>query len=168
MHYQECRESYRDSGRASQSTASKTIILMELSTEELELTLIQLLGDECASSVARLYLRPGDRMCNPILSNNVSTNNILLQVTVPKRTGRKRKRGSLGPYQDAVDNAPKTPEGTVQTTKDTQYLLDSMSANVGKYHIHPVGLIEQTHRFRSKWLDSRHVALDTMGSDTRH
>lgn len=99
-------------------------------------------------------------MCNPILSKNVSTNNILLQVTVPKRTGRKRKRGSLGPYQDAVDKEPKVPDGTITTARDTQYLLDSSGGNVGRYNIRPVGLIEQTHRFRSKWVRIQRVAKE--------
>ncbi|SLM35004.1 Transcription factor IIIC, subunit 5 [Lasallia pustulata] len=108
----------------------------------------QLLGDEGTSPVAQLYLHPGDRMCNPILSKNVGTNNILLQVTVPKRTGRKRKRGSLEPYQDAVGNEPKAPDEMISTAEGAQYLLHSTSANVGKYRIRPVGLIEQTHRFR--------------------
>lgn len=99
-------------------------------------------------------------MCSPILSNNVSTNNILLQVTVPKRTGRKRKRGSLEPYQDAVGIAHEIPDGTTSAIRDTQYLLGSMSANASKYHIRLVGVIEHTHRFRSEWLLLRSLDIN--------
>lgn len=134
---------------------------------ELELTLFQLLGDEGTGPVAQLYLHPGDRMCNPILSKNVGTNNILLQVTVPKRTGRKRKRGSLEPYRDAVGNEPKAPDGMISTAEGAQYLLHSTSANVGKYRIRPVGLIEQTHRFRGKCLYV-HVLLRAIGNVRRY
>ncbi|KAH7310361.1 RNA polymerase III transcription factor IIIC subunit-domain-containing protein [Rhexocercosporidium sp. MPI-PUGE-AT-0058] len=51
-----------------------------------------------------LYLRQNDPMCVPILSHNTPTNNVLLKITVPKRTGRKRKRGSQDPFEDS--NAP--------------------------------------------------------------
>lgn len=158
MHYQKCGQSDRDSGRDSQSTASKAIMFTRPSTGELALTLIQLLEDGGTSTIAQLYLHPGDRMSNPILSNNVSTHNILLQVTVSKRTGRKRKRGSLEPYQDAAGNAPEIPNPTISTARDTQRLLEITSANVGRYHIRPVGLIEQTHRFRSEWSYVRRLA----------
>lgn len=151
MHYHRCGQSNRDPGRDNESTASEAVICMKPSTGELELTMTQLLEDEGTSTIAQLYLHPGDQMSNPILSNNVSTHNILLQVTVPKRTGRKRKRGSLGPYHDAVGNAPEVPDRTISTARDTQNLLDFTSANVGRYHIRPVGLIEQTHRFRGEW-----------------
>jgi general transcription factor 3C polypeptide 5 (transcription factor C subunit 1) len=43
-------------------------------------------------------LRPDDALAKPVMSNTVKTNNLLLKVTVPKRTGRKRKRGSDGPF----------------------------------------------------------------------
>ena len=37
-------------------------------------------------------------MCPALLSHNSQTRNVLLKITVPKRTGRKRKRGSNGPF----------------------------------------------------------------------
>src|SRR5271154_4139496 len=39
-----------------------------------------------------LTFHPEDDASRPILSNNVGTRNVLLRITVPKRTGRKRKR----------------------------------------------------------------------------
>jgi len=49
----------------------------------------------------------------PIVSIPKTTNNILMQVTVPRRTGRKRKRGTSGPFIE--DNKVQTP------AKDAQY-----------------------------------------------
>ncbi|KAL4904468.1 hypothetical protein BDW74DRAFT_179045 [Aspergillus multicolor] len=92
-----------------------------------------------------LSLRPEDVMARPLQSVSSSSNNILLQVTVPKRTGRKRKKGSNEQYQDDPDllkigDGPSRP-----TAKD---FLRSLRDNVGKYQVEPVGLVERTHVFR--------------------
>jgi general transcription factor 3C polypeptide 5 (transcription factor C subunit 1) len=90
-------------------------------------------------------LRPGDAMARPVQSTNVPSNNVLLKVTVPKRTGRKRKRGSNGPFTgpDAADSEETGPPR--RTAKD---LLRSLSDNPTNYQIEPVGSIAQTHVFR--------------------
>ncbi|EHA23298.1 hypothetical protein ASPNIDRAFT_131427 [Aspergillus niger ATCC 1015] len=49
-------------------------------------------------SPAHLLLRPEDAMSRPLQSTSLPSNNILLKVTVPKRTGRKRKKGSNEPF----------------------------------------------------------------------
>ncbi|KAI1004947.1 hypothetical protein K3495_g3269 [Podosphaera aphanis] len=97
-----------------------------------------------------LYLRYDDKMCVPILSRNTATNNILLKITVPKRTGRKRKRGSQDPYLDDESIAP-----TEMSDLRSQARLDApidlqrkLRDNVGKYTIEVVGKIRQTHRYR--------------------
>ena len=90
-------------------------------------------------------------MSKPLKSVNVRTNNVLLRVTVPKRTGLKRKRGSQGPYhQDPVGNgsAPERRPQPAFMTKDSQYLLRSMRDCPKDYQVHPVGTISNTHRFR--------------------
>ncbi|KAJ5641954.1 RNA polymerase III transcription factor subunit [Penicillium lividum] len=91
---------------------------------------------------ARLTLRPEDAMARPLVSTVNQTNNILLQVTVPKRTGRKRKRGSDEPFtgapQDALDSQRRT----------SKELMRSLRENPSQYNIQPVGKIERTHVFR--------------------
>ncbi|KAG4440601.1 hypothetical protein IFR05_003918 [Cadophora sp. M221] len=107
-----------------------------------------------------LYLRQNDPMCVPILSHNTPTNNILLKITVPKRTGRKRKRGSQDPYKNYNISQPTSvPAPTVQGPSPTllssfsrmdepTQILRKLKDNVGKYTVEAVGEIRQTHRYR--------------------
>ena len=92
-------------------------------------------------------------MCKPIISTNVATNNILLKITVPKRTGLKRRRGARGPYHEGLDDTDSpslnpVSEKTLSSSNDTQFLLRSLRDNIGNYKVQPVGSIDQTHRFR--------------------
>ena len=102
-------------------------------------------------AVANLYLKPGDRMSKPLKSANVRTNNILVKVTAPKRTGLKRKRGAQGPYYEGLEEdgaaSEKSPHRP-STVKDAQYLTRILRDRPRDYHIEPVGAIEHTHRFR--------------------
>ena len=63
-----------------------------------KLTVYQIISctdpDECIP----LYLRLKDPTCAPILSQSTSTQNVVLKITVPKRTGRRRKKGSQDPF----------------------------------------------------------------------
>ncbi|CAI7605791.1 unnamed protein product [Penicillium discolor] len=95
-------------------------------------------------TLANLVLRPEDAMARSVQSTSVQSNNVLLKVTVPKRTGRKRKRGSNEPFADAPDSEASEPAPR-RTAKD---LLRSMSDNPSKYQIEPVGRVERTHVFR--------------------
>ena len=102
---------------------------------------------------ASLFLHPGDRMSKSMPSGNVRTNNILLEITVARRTGRKRKRGSTDPYileedQSAITSSQKRQLGSLLQPHNTRRVLRSLQDNAGKYEIRPVGTIEQTHRFR--------------------
>lgn len=93
-----------------------------------------------------LYLRHDDPMCVPILSHNSPTNNILLKITVPKRTG-KRKRGSQDPYSDTVqlDGV----DGSIQNASlSSAHLLRTLRDNAGQYEVEAVAEIDRTHRFR--------------------
>lgn len=120
-------------------------------------------------------------MCVPILSHNTPTNNILLKITVPKRTGRKRKRGSQDPYEDS--NAPQPtsipapnaqgPPPTVLSSfsrmDEPTQILRKMKDNVGKYTVEAVGEIRQTHRYRGKqFLGTMRVLLTTTGMSDFH
>lgn len=105
----------------------------------------ELVHENCAT--ASLYLKPEDPMAKPLSSANVSTNNILLKVTVPKRTGLKRRRGAEGPYyEDARVEVPE--EGAMTMVKGAQCLFRSMSDNAKRYQVEVIGTINQTHRFR--------------------
>lgn len=106
-----------------------------------------------------LYLRQDDPLCTPVLSHNSSTNNILLKITVPKRTGRKRKRGSQDPYTEepALPASAKQGESTPELPSDLrshsrrdnpQELLRTLKDNVGRYKVEAVAEIDRTHRFR--------------------
>ncbi|KAG9234973.1 RNA polymerase III transcription factor IIIC subunit-domain-containing protein [Amylocarpus encephaloides] len=124
-----------------------------------------------------LYLKVDDPMCPAILSHNTTTNNVLLKITVPKPTGRKRKRGSQDPWIDApgqaepsdavnvpinpnveiekepsdvTDGSPSTvsKEEPLPSAIGPSRLLRTLRENVGNYEIEAVGQIKQTHRFR--------------------
>ncbi|KAF6218984.1 hypothetical protein HO133_005528 [Letharia lupina] len=98
-------------------------------------------------ATANLYLKPGDRMSKPLKSANVSTNNILLKVTVPKRTGLKRRRGAGGPYHEGVEIEMLGERGAPMVM-DAQYLFRSMHDNPKSYQVEAIGTVHQTHRFR--------------------
>lgn len=82
-------------------------------------------------------------MARPVQSSSLPSNNIVLKVTVPKWTGRKRKRGSEEPF-----TADPAAENERRTAKDR---LRSLRDNVGKYHVEAVGMVDRAHVFRSKY-----------------
>ncbi|KAK0663363.1 Transcription factor tau subunit sfc1 [Lasiodiplodia hormozganensis] len=86
-------------------------------------------------------LRPNDPMAKPVMSSFTKTQNLLLRVSLPKRTGRKRKRGSDWPWLDA-------PEASEPPHADAQVLLQSLRDNPDNYSVQPVGLAQENHRFR--------------------
>lgn len=88
-------------------------------------------------------------MTRPLKSANVSTNNILLKVTVPKRTSLKRRRGAEGPYCEGPEVGV-LGERAAPMAKDAQYLFRSMCDNSKSYQVEPIGTINQTHRFRGR------------------
>ncbi|EON62941.1 hypothetical protein W97_02167 [Coniosporium apollinis CBS 100218] len=91
-----------------------------------------------------ISLRPGDPSAKPISSSQVKTKSLLLKVSVPKLTGRKRKRGSSGPFLDEFE----VNGGTTPRDVDAELLLQCMRDNPTSYSVEPVGLITETHRFR--------------------
>ncbi|KAI9731905.1 MAG: tau 95 subunit of transcription factor TFIIIC [Cirrosporium novae-zelandiae] len=118
-----------------------------------------------------LYLHPGDRTSKPILGTNIKSNSVLLKITVPKRTGRKRKRGSSEPFSACPQDETSTNGTSIGSRtdlpfelhdlkigptaragsnldKDAKYLLRSIRDNKDKYHMEAVGTVSQTHRFR--------------------
>lgn len=104
-------------------------------------------------------LRPDDPFAKRLLSTIVTTNDLLLKVTVPKRTGRKRKRGSSGPFLTEKELAD-TANGTHATTKspnkttyvDASTIYRTLQDNASTYKVAFAGLVDETHRFRSESL----------------
>jgi general transcription factor 3C polypeptide 5 (transcription factor C subunit 1) len=119
---------------------------------------LQILNSSDIENCIPLYLRPADRTCAPILSHNAPCTNVLLKITVPKRTGRKRKRGSQDPYVgDSKEPAPfgsdlpngQSPELRSHSRLDNpRKILRVLKDNIGEYVIEPAGSVETTHRYR--------------------
>ncbi|EGE05386.1 RNA polymerase III transcription factor subunit [Trichophyton equinum CBS 127.97] len=91
-----------------------------------------------------LMLNPEDVMSRPIRSTSKQTNNILLKVTVPRRTGRRRKRGSQDPFVDSHEDREATPLSQL----DARGLLQRLQEDAGRYQVDIVGQVNRTHVFR--------------------
>ena len=106
---------------------------------------------------AKLYLKPGDRDCKPIVALNVKTNDIVLRISVPRRMGRKRKRGSEDAFTEPVPNGglnaceqARSSSLTIkQPVRKASRLLRSLRDNEEDYDVSIAGRIEETYRFRS-------------------
>ncbi|KAK4888431.1 tau 95 subunit of transcription factor TFIIIC [Elasticomyces elasticus] len=94
--------------------------------------------------VAGVSLRPDDVLAKKIASSGIDTRNVLVKVTVPKWTGRKRKRGSDEPFT----TYPFT--DTQRTSVKAPDLLRQLRDNEDKYTTEALGMINETHRFRSQ------------------
>ena len=114
------------------------------------------LAQEGRDTVGKLYMHPGDRRFKATTSANLRTQNIMLKITVPKRTGLKRRRGAQGPYYDGLagfnDHEAGGQSRPASISRDTRLLVRSMRDNVRTYQIEPVGIIGRTHRFRGRFL----------------
>lgn len=96
-----------------------------------------------------LYLRYDNPTARPLTSHNALTHNVVLKVTVPKRTGRKRKRGTNGPWEGEIQQPAEGLEVLSRDRLDTPRLLRrKLQDNVGKYKVEPIGVINNTHRYR--------------------
>ena len=105
-----------------------------------------------------LHLRPQDQLSAPVTSIPVSTENVILKITVPKRTGRKRKRGSSDEFAGDVDiEAPGAQSGLTEGNQPSmrikrincRQLTRSLSDNVSKFEVEALGSVHLTHRWRS-------------------
>lgn len=88
-------------------------------------------------------LRPRDPLAKKLVSSGIDSRNLLVKVTLPKRTGRKRKRGSTDPFTQPAEDEPQN--DSIAAPDFLQRLKD----NEGKYVIDPVGTVNETHRFRN-------------------
>jgi general transcription factor 3C polypeptide 5 (transcription factor C subunit 1) len=76
-------------------------------------------------------------------------------VTVPKRTGRKRKRGTSGPFlaeEEIEGNANANAPRASQNYTDASTVFKSLQDNVSNYEVSVAGVVDETHRFRSQYL----------------
>jgi general transcription factor 3C polypeptide 5 (transcription factor C subunit 1) len=96
-------------------------------------------------------LRPDDVLAKAMPSRQVEVNQILLEVTVPKWTGRKRKRGSSGPFLSEAELQDGTSKGTssIVSTPKAATILRALRDNPSNYTVAAVGHIKESHRFRS-------------------
>jgi general transcription factor 3C polypeptide 5 (transcription factor C subunit 1) len=93
-------------------------------------------------------------MAVPILSRNAPTQNVLLKITVPRRTGRRRKHGSQEPFSgDIVKEDTRSYTSHLRSQSrldDPDELLKALKDNLGRYEVEAVATIDHTHRFRGK------------------
>lgn len=94
----------------------------------------------------------------PIMSHNAPSHNLVLQLTLPRRTGRKRKRGSDGPWLPPASShaagacqssePPDSPR-SLSRLDAPRLLRRKLADTAGRYRIQPIGIIKHTHRFRA-------------------
>ncbi|KAE9984717.1 hypothetical protein EG328_008334 [Venturia inaequalis] len=90
--------------------------------------------------------RPEDVLSKTIMAQKVTVNQIILKVTVPKRTGRRRRRGTTGPFLDESQmNGALQNQQESDADKIHQTLVDSPE----KFTVQAVGQSSENHRFRS-------------------
>ena len=93
-----------------------------------------------------------------VASCNVPSQNLFVRITVPRRTGRRRRKGNHDPFQlpteethgEGVQDSSKT-TGTASssTIMDVRTLAASLRDNPTTYAVSILGSITNTHRFRS-------------------
>ncbi|KAI9653407.1 MAG: tau 95 subunit of transcription factor TFIIIC [Bathelium mastoideum] len=76
------------------------------------------------------------------MSRPIKTDGIAFKVRLPKRTGRKRKRGSNDPYVEDASPAIEQPPAAKDVVK-------RLRDNADSYRIEAVGRVNETHRFRT-------------------
>jgi general transcription factor 3C polypeptide 5 (transcription factor C subunit 1) len=112
-------------------------------------------NDDELKQLISVSLRPDDPFAKRLLSAAVTTNNLLLKVTVPKRTGRKRKSGTSGPFlaEEEIDgNSNVNTFSAGQNYTDASTVFKSLQDNVSTYKVSVAGVVDETHRFRSECL----------------
>lgn len=92
-----------------------------------------------------IRLRPEDIYAAPIPSKLNFSSNLLLKFTVPKRTGRKRKRGSDDPFTEYTSSR------TAPSLHDGMDAYKSMRDHVSVVQPAVVGVVKHTHRYRGMY-----------------
>ncbi|RMZ68190.1 Transcription factor tau subunit sfc1 [Pyrenophora seminiperda CCB06] len=102
-------------------------------------------GDDELKKLISVSLRPDDPFTKRLLSTPVRTNNLLLKITVPKRTGRRRKRGTSGPFLSEDEIGSHGSRATVDAPTIYRILQD----NASTYKVALAGVVDEAHRFRN-------------------
>lgn len=92
-----------------------------------------------------------------MMSHYAPSHNVVFKITVPKRTGRKRKRGSDEPWQDddviesmqPVNSLPADNLRSRAKLDDPKVLRRKLQDNADRYKAEAVGIIKHTHRYRA-------------------
>ncbi|PSK36568.1 Transcription factor tau subunit sfc1 [Elsinoe australis] len=116
-------------------------------------------------------LRPDDPFAKKIISQKADVNHVLLRIVLPRRTGRKRKRGTDEPYEfydsdgniqhdsnsgedETVTHSGLVPQngnsskdGTLPPRADE--VITRLASAKDDYQIQPLGAVKETHQFRS-------------------
>ncbi|KAL1871049.1 hypothetical protein VTK73DRAFT_2284 [Phialemonium thermophilum] len=105
-----------------------------------------------------LYFRPDNPTVRPLTSHNATTHNVVVKVIVPKRTGRKRKRGTDEPFYGGPETSGESGEAagvrggsnicSVSRLDAPRVLRRKLLDNIGKYAVEPIGIVRNTHRYR--------------------
>ncbi len=102
-----------------------------------------------------LSLHPEEPICKPLVAHPISTDNVLLKISVPRRIGRKRKRGCSETYREqtsscheATDRSRDLETCSLGRHDDSNYLLRSLHDNPTLYRVEVVGLANKTYRYR--------------------
>lgn len=82
-----------------------------------------------------------DPAARAIISLQNDTDNLLLKFTLPKRTGRKRKRGSNDPFVEDPSPSP--------SRRDASHLIQSLTDHPESYKVDVVGSIQSSHVWRT-------------------
>lgn len=86
-------------------------------------------------------------MARPVQSISSASDGVVLKITVPKRTGRRRKKGTNDPFVEC-DTSPAAADAASVRRPAAKEVLRSLSDNVGNYDVEVVGRVERTHVFR--------------------
>ena len=92
-----------------------------------------------------LYFRPDNPTVRPLTSHNAASHNVIIKVTVPSRTGRKRKRGTDAPFE--YHDAPPAKKNAVQedTPQENAAQEDQVPQEPGVAHLTNEDSEEQNH-----------------------
>lgn len=99
-------------------------------------------------------MNPESPFCPSIMSHNARSHNIVLKITVPKRTGRKRRRGTNHAWQgdvevgDAHAASSSNDVRSIARLDEPKVLRRKLADNADRYQAEAVGVIRHTHRFR--------------------
>lgn len=95
-------------------------------------------------------LRPSDPFARPLPSHPCDVNYILLRTTIPRRTGRRRRKGTSDPFTYPPDHIPSsTPTGRLLKADQVLDKLRDTFPHSGGAGIEVLGTAKTAHRFRS-------------------